>query len=156
MACSLQGLSSPVRDRTWAAAVKAQNPHHPHQPHLLLHSQQKTPSLPPDPNEDLSVWSGLPWPLSPHLPSGPSFLYPATGAHPTYGSEGPNPFPTSGPLHLLFPLTGLCKTRSFSVLGLGSSVLFSARTCIAGFLFFLELTSMKLPVCLWSSLPSRK
>lgn len=36
--------------------------------------------------------------------------------------------PATGPLHLLFPLTGLCKTRSFSVLGLGSSVLFSERT----------------------------
>ena len=35
--------------------------------------------------------------------------------------------PATGPLHLLFPLTGLCKTRSFSVLGLGSSVLFSER-----------------------------
>jgi len=28
MPCNLQDLSFPVRDRTWAAAVKAQNPNH--------------------------------------------------------------------------------------------------------------------------------
>lgn len=86
------------------------------------------------------------WPLPTSLSSFMFFSLVRVFFHPgSYGTchSWVKLVPATGPLYLLFPLTGLCKTRSFSILGLGSSVLFSERP------------SMTTPMHCWFSLLSR-